>query len=469
MGAAWGDYDSDGDVDLYVTAYGDNVLYENRGNGTFEDVTQRSGTNDPRFSTGCNWADYDRDGDLDLYVCNYVNIVYRGSDRGVVERQYATEQPFTLNPSSYEPSPNALFRNRGDGTFEEVAAASGVADGNGRSMSASWVDLDNDGWQDLYVANDVSINGVFRNKADGTFEDIGPSSLAADYRGAMGIAVSDIDDDLDQDVLITHWIAQENALYRNMMIDPASGRDSPNRAWFHDAADDVGLGQISLDMVGWATGFCDFDNDGLRDLWIVNGSTLQERYAHERLVPQRAFLFWNQGGSGYVNVAETACTSLSVPFVGRGGCQADLDRDGRVDLVLPRHGDSAMVLMNSSREGGHWLRVRLRQDGGNTQALGAKVFVTAGNRTQMVEIGAGSSYLSQSETTAHFGLGGLDRVEAVRVVWPDGVEETHAAVGVDRVQTISHTPKYSAGWSESGFAENRAAGSVPGRITGARE
>ena len=127
-----------------------------------------------------------------------------------------------------------------------------------------------------------------------------------------------------------------------------------------------------------------------------------------------------------------------------------------------------MVLMNSSREGGHWLRVRLRQDGGNTQALGAKVFVTAGNWTQMVEIGAVSSYLSQSETTAHFGLGGLDRVEAVRVVWPDGVEETHAAVGVDRVQTISHTPKYSAGWSDSGFAENRATGSVPGRITGAR-
>lgn len=441
MGAAWGDFDSDGDLDLYVTAWGDNVLYENVG-GTFRDVTAQTGTNDPRFSAGCVWSDYDRDGNLDLYVTNYVDFRYESGQRGRTERQYATEQPYTLNPSAYEPQPNALFRNKGDGTFEDVSVAAGVADPTGRSLSASWAGFDNDGWPDLYVANDVSNNGVFRNRRDGTFEDIGAKSLAADYRGAMGIAVADVDDDLDLDLLITHWIAQENALYRNMLLDSRVGPSDGGRLWFLDAADEEGLGQSSLDMVGWATGFCDFDNDGRRDVWIVNGSTLEDAGDHRSLVPQRPLLFWNRPGHGYVDVAAQAADVLAIPMVGRGGAQVDFDRDGRVDLLFLTHGGAAVALRNVSDSVDHWLRVDLTQTNGNTAALGARVVVNAGGVARMSEVGAGSSYLSQSESTLHFGLGQQDRVDELTIIWPDGTEETHVDMTADQTIAFRHAARY---------------------------
>ncbi len=442
MGAAWGDYDNDGDLDLYVTAFGDNVLYQNLGDGTFKDVTQPSETQESRFSTGCSWGDYDRDGDLDLYVCNYVDFVFRQADRSRVERQYATEQPYTLNPSAYRPQPNALFRNNGDGTFSEVAASVGVSDPNGRSLSARWVDMNNDGWADLYVANDVSNNGVFLNNSDGTFKDIGPPSLAADYRGAMGIAVADFDNDLDLDLLITHWIAQENALYRNMTIDEMMGTAEDGRVWFMDSADEYGLGQVSLDMVGWATGFCDFDNDGRRDLWLVNGSTLERADDHRKLEPQRALVLWNRGPEGFVNVAPQASTALDKPMVGRGGAQVDFDRDGLVDLVLVSNGGQALVLKNTSDPAGHWLRVELRQERANIHALGARVYVTTGLITQMAEVGCNSSYLSQHESTIHFGLGEAQRVDQLRIVWPDASEELHQNVTADQTHRFTHSPRY---------------------------
>ncbi len=458
LGAAWGDYDNDGDLDLYVTAFGDNVLYQNLGDGTFRDVTRASGVQDPRFSAGCSWADYDRDGDLDLYVCNYVDFVFRQQDRGVVKRQYDTEQPYTLNPSAYTALPNSLFRNKGDGTFEEVASAASVADPSGRSLSASWGDWNNDGWVDLYVANDVSNNGVFLNKADGTFADVGPSSLAADYRGAMGIAVSDFDNDLDLDLLITHWIAQENALFTNMTLDEVLGRSENGRLWFMDEADQCGLGQSSLDMVGWATGFCDFDNDGLRDLWLVNGSTFETSENHRLLYAQPPLVFWNRGEEGFVDVAAHISPNLAKPFVGRGGAQIDFDLDGRVDLVMVVHGGPAMVLKNTSDPVGHWLYVKLIQTGGNTHALGARAYVTAGGRTQMAEVGSGSSYLSQHQLTLHFGLGETENVESLRIVWADGKEEVHHDLSADRVVTYSHAAEYPVGRSADAHAETGPAG-----------
>ncbi|MCH8967297.1 MAG: CRTAC1 family protein [Planctomycetes bacterium] len=445
MGAAWGDFDNDGDLDLYVTTFGPNVLYENLGNGRFKDVTAQAGVQDGRFSAGCSWADYDRDGDLDLYVCNYVDFVYREADRDRIERQYATEQPYTLNPSAYRPQPNSLFRNNGDGTFEEVALSAGVADETGRSLSASWVDFDNDGWPDLYVANDVSNNGVFRNNRDGTFEDVGPGSLAADYRGAMGIAIADFDDDLDQDILVTHWIAQENALYRNMTLDNLVGASETDRVWFMDEADTYGLGQVSLDMVGWATGFCDFDNDGRRDLWLVNGSTLENTDDHRFLVGQTPLVFWNRSEEGFVDVTARASDALTTPIVGRGGAHVDYDQDGLVDWILVVHGGEAIVLKNISEPAGHWLRVKLRQTGGNTHAIGARAYVTAGDQTQMAAVGAGSSYLSQNELTLHFGLGNATAVTSLRIVWPDGAQETHKDLPVDRAVEFMHPSNYPGG------------------------
>ena len=442
LGAAWGDYDNDGDLDLYITGYGENVLYENLGDGTFRDVTIASGTQDSRFSTGCSWGDFNRDGHIDLYVCNYVDFVYKAGMTGVAKRQYDTEQPYTLNPSAYAPLANALFLNRGDGTFENVAEAAGVADPNGRSLSASWADLNNDGWVDLYVANDVSNNGVFLNNRDGTFRDVGAGSLAADYRGAMGIAVADLDDDLDLDLLITHWIAQENALYRNMTLDDLLGPAEGGRLWFMDESAEYGFGQNSLDTVGWATGFCDFANNGLRDLWIVNGSTLEIAEDHSRLEPQRAFLLWNRGPDGFVDVAERACPALAEPMVGRGGARFDYNRDGLMDLVMVRHGDTPLVLKNVTQQTGDWLGVRLRQEGGNTRALGGRVYVTSGGRTRMEEIGSNASYLSQDEEVVHFGLGDSSTIDAIRIVWPDGAEEVHRGVAPNQVLEFVHRAVY---------------------------
>ena len=442
MGASWGDYDNDGDLDLYVTAYGPNVLYQNQGDGTFLDVTKQAGAGDDRYSAGCAWADYDRDGHIDLYVSNYVRFVFRDQDRGAVQRQYSTEQPYTLNPSAYPPLSNSLFRNRGDGTFEEVAESAGIDDPSGRSLSASWVDFNNDGWTDLYVANDVSNNGVFLNNRDGTFSDIGPGSLAADYRGAMGIAIADFDNDLDQDLLITHWLAQENALYRNMTLDALLPPNSTGRVWFMDEADTTGFGQISIDMVGWATAFGDLDNDGRRDLWLVNGSTFEQAENHRLLKPQRPFVFWNRGDDGFVDVAKYACDRFAEPFVGRGGVQLDMDRDGLLDVVMLVHGGQAMVYRNVTTNERHWLRVALRQEGGNTFALGARLYLTANGVTQMAEVGSGASYLSQSELTLHFGLGEADQAESLRIVWPDGSEETHHSLAADQHLSFTHLAQY---------------------------
>lgn len=448
MAAAWGDYDNDADLDLYVTAYGNNALFENAGDGTFRNVTDKAGVQDSRFSSGCSWADYDRDGDLDLYVCNYVDFVFREGDRSLPDPKYA-EQPYTTNPSSYAPVANSLFRNRGDGTFEEVAAKVGVADPKGRGLSVSWADLDNDGWPDLYIANDVSWNGVFRNRGDGTFEDIAATSLAADYRSGMGLAVADFDDDLDHDIFITHWIAQENALYRNQLLDESFDQPMGHSLWFLDAADQFGLGQIALDMVGWATGFCDFDNDGRRDLWLVNGHTFERVEGEKRvLIPQPPFVFWNRDNKHFVEMAASTCPRLARPFVGRGGAEADFDKDGLMDLCVLVHGEGPVVLRNVSSGGGHWTRIVLRQKNGNTQAIGARVLLRigegkpGGRPTHMAEIGASPSYLSQRESAVHFGLGKAERIDELRILWPDGSQESHAGLAVDTELRFEHEARY---------------------------
>ncbi len=445
LGAAWGDYDSDGDLDLYVTAFGPNILYENQGDGTFRDATEKAMIQDTRFSAGASWSDFDRDGDLDLYVCNYVAFEYREDDQHSTVAQYATEQPYTLNPSSYPAQSNALFRNNGDGTFDDVAMDAGVADPRGKSLSASWTDLNNDGWVDLYVANDVSNNAVFLNRcADGAllFEDVGAATLAADYRGAMGIAVADFDNDLDQDLLITHWIAQENALYRNMLIDNDMSEIKNTNLWFMDDADRLGLGQVSLDLVGWAAGFCDFDNDGRLDLWVVNGSTMEQSSDRLRLQGQPSSLYWNRGQRGYVDVTEFAAPPMHEPAVRRGGAQLDIDLDGLVDLVICKHSGRPTILRNTSTPSGNWLRIRLEQHGGNTAALGARVNLTTGSVTQMAELGASSSYLSQDEQIIHFGVGNASTAGDLRIYWPDGHIDSHTIDTVNQTLCIEHAAIY---------------------------
>ncbi|MDH3588672.1 MAG: CRTAC1 family protein [Gammaproteobacteria bacterium] len=442
LGATWGDYDNDDDLDLYLTNFGANTLYRNNGDGSFSDATESAGVGDNAFSAGGAWGDYDNDGNIDLYVTNYVRFELREGDIERRSRHTGSEVPYTLNPSAYPPEPNRLYRNNGDGSFTDVADAAGVANHTGRSLASSWVDLDGDGLLDLYVANDVSSNGVFRNMGDGTFADIGASSLAADYRGAMGLAVGDYDGDADFDIFVTHWVAQENAFFENMSSEDWVDSEGRDRLAFMDVADAIGLGQASLPMVGWSTGFADFDNDADPDLWIVNGNTLEQSADNKLLRPQLMQIFTHESPGGFYDAGTHAGTILATPIVGRGGAQGDFDADGKIDLCILVHGAKPLLLHNVTDSENHWLGVRLRQHGANTRGLGARVALRTGDRIQLRQVGVGGAYLSHNDTDLHFGLANTDSVDEITIHWPDGATESHQGIPADQVVTFTHEPNY---------------------------
>ncbi|HXI04183.1 MAG TPA: VCBS repeat-containing protein, partial [Candidatus Saccharimonadales bacterium] len=385
MAAAWGDYDGDGDLDLFVTRYGTNVLLRNDGDGHFTDVTAEAGLGGREgFWAGASWGDYDRDGDVDLYVCGYVRYAYDEADAAKSSSQYNAVVPYTLNPSTYSPERNLLYRNDG-GHFTEVAREAGVENAEGRSLSAAWADLDGDGWPDLYVANDISDNVMYRNLGNGRFEDVSHSAWVADYRGAMGLAVGDRDNDGDLDIFVSHWIAQENALYDNLLDRMPASKEAPMH--FIDDADLLGLGQIALDYIGWGTGFFDYDNDGRLDLFVANGSTFQREKDPSRLVPMKNLLFWNAGAQeGFYEVGSVSGPAFAKENVGRGAAIADFDLDGDLDVAVVDHGGAARLLRNGGSDG-HWARILLRGPDGaagagtpstSTFALGARVRLDAG-------------------------------------------------------------------------------------------
>lgn len=440
MGAVWGDYNNNGLLDLYITAYGPNVLLKNNGDGTFTNVTEFAGVGDDAFSAGASWFDYNNNGWLDLYVTNYVDFELPTSDLPAVASQYGAEVPFTLNPSSYRPAPNRLYLNNGDGTFSDISQQAGVTDPNGRSLQSVAFDFDLDGHLDLYVANDISANGVFHNLGSGAFAEIGASSLAADYRGAMGMAVGDYNRNGLFDLFITHWVAQENALFENMtLLEADDPRD--RRVLFMEVSEMQGLGFSSLRMVGWATGFADFDNDGRADLWVVNGHTLQERDDPARLIPQPLQLYRQTGDRGFVDIAGHAWPDMA-PIVGRGGAHADFDGDGRIDLAINVHGGRAILLRNTTAAAGNRIAFRLRQVGLNTRAIGTRVTVRTGPVSQTGQLLAGSSYLSQNSELLHFGLGEAEVIDEVVIDWPDGHRERLVDVAPGRVIKRVHHPSY---------------------------
>lgn len=420
LAAAFGDADGDGDLDLAVAQFGHCRLFRNRGDGTFDDVSDASGIGGPEgFWTGLSWADYDRDGDLDLHACGYVRYRPGAADRAGTSRQYEAVIPFTLNPSSFEPERNLLFRNDAKGRFDEVAKAAGVDNPTGRSLSATWADFDEDGWLDLYVANDVSDNAMYRNRGDGTFEDVSHAAWVADYRGAMGLGVGDFDGDLDLDIFVTHWIAQENALYRSMLRDLRRASQDAKSFRFVDVADSVGLGQIALSLVGWGTDFVDFDADGRLDLLVVNGSTFQREDDPSRLVPMRSFLFWNAGTGGFFDVSNGS-PAVVQERVGRGAAFSDVDADGDVDAVMTTNGGAAVLLRNEGGDRRAWIEIRLEGMRSPRSGVGSRIEVEAGGRRQVRLSGGSSSYLSQSSATTHVGLGDAERVDVVEVRWTSG-------------------------------------------------
>ena len=454
MSAAWGDSDNDGDLDLAVSGYNSLQLFENRSDSRERIFHEVESFPNPRgFWTGISWSDFDHDGDLDLHVCNYVQYRERMEDHLKGSDQLGTFVPYTLNPASYEAGLNMLLRNDGARGFTNVAEELGVTNPTGRSLSALWHDFDDDGWQDLYVANDVSDNIFYRNTG-GRFEDISHAAWVADYRSAMGLAAGDYDRDGDDDLFITHWIAQENALYENHWADfNRKGQTQPGAKQyplrFTDVNEMRGLGQPSLPFVGWGTEFADFDADGWMDLIVANGSTIEEQGSNpKRLKPQEPFLLWNNSGNSFHDLAPLN-KSLAEKHVSRGLALADYDNDGDLDSVIAQLGDGVQLLRNDMQSG-YWLEIRLRNkvpDGsgfGFGFGAGSKVVVRAGGVTHRRTLSS-ASYLSQSSHTLHFGLGSAKNIDSLEVRWLGGgtnvYENLEANIRYDLVEGASVAEK----------------------------
>ena len=422
MGAYWGDYDNDGHLDLFVTGVGGCFLYHNEGNGRFRDVTQQSGVHDPLWSTGAVWVDFDNDGWLDLYVLHYVDYPQDISHlRFAEENQYGVVVPAALNPRSFRPQPNRLLRNNRDGTFTDVTFRAGVADPEGRSLTVVAADFNQDGWPELYVGNDVSMNRFFLNQKNGRFSDQSAQTLTAENKGSMGVAVCDFDADDQLDFFVSHWLSQGDSLYQNM-------RAESDHLIFADAAEFANLAYISLPMVGWGCAFLDYDNDGLMDLAVVNGNTLEDAQDHALLVPQKPFLF-RFDGSQYQNVLSSVAQQIDRPLNARGLAAADYDNDGDTDLAISCNRGPLILLRADGAEQRNWMKVSLEGKKSNRQGIGALVRVSAAGRTYLQVLGSQGSYLSQHATPLHFGLGRADRVDRVEVSWPSG-----------RRQSVDHPP-----------------------------
>jgi enediyne biosynthesis protein E4 len=433
--AAWADYDGDGQLDLFTTAYGRNALFHNEGDATFlpTPFDQQEG-----FWAGATWGDYDADGDLDLYVTGYVQYRLDPAHLTAKSRQYDTAIPASLNPSTYAPERNLLYRNDGGSStgwsFVEVANTAGVQNATGRSLSAAFCDFDEDGLPELYVANDLSDNALYHNLGNGTFADISHSAHVADYRGAMGLASGDWDNDGDMDLFVTHWIAQENAFYSSMHADYREAGLDPTATSlrFMDLADRFGLGQIALDYVGWGTAFFDYDNDGRQDLIIANGSTFEQGDDPSRLVAMRPQLFWNKSDEeGFFEVGIASGEVFTRPQVGRGLAIADYDDDGDEDALIVANGEEATLLRNDSDKVHHWFKVRTRD------AAGVEIRLWFGGQLRIRQLGSSPSYYSQHAVgEAHFGLGAHTQIDSLEITWSNGQQRRYDSIQVDQTLLV---------------------------------
>ncbi len=426
MGVAAGDFDGDGWVDLYVTCLGPNHLFRNNRDGTFTDVIQKAGCDDPRWSTGATFGDYDNDGDLDLFVANYVD--FHLSDLPQFGKgkfcQYRGV-PVQCGPRGLPGAGDSLFRNNGNGTFTDVTKEAGVSDPDGRyGMSAIFSDLDNDGWLDLFVANDSGPNFLYKNNRDGTFKEIGYLAGVAvgedgSELGNMGVAIGDYNHHGILSIFVTTFDDQNKPLYR---------QDSP---WsFTEASYESKLAQPSFPFVGWGTEFVDFDNDGWVDLLVLNGHVYpqMDQTGAGLGYAQRKLLFRNNRDGTFSEIAAEAGEPLMRKQVSRGVAFGDLDNDGDIDVVINNLDGAPLILRNDGGNLNNWITIKTLGSKLNTQGLGARAKVVAGDLVQIDEVRSGGSYISQSDTRLHFGLGKRERVDLIEVHWLGG--------RVDRVENV---------------------------------
>lgn len=439
MGAAVGDYDKDGDLDLYVTNFGSNVLYRNNGDGTFTDVTREAGVDDPRWSTSAAFLDYDRDGDLDLFVTNYIDFTIRGN-----KRCYSPAgDPDYCSPASYGPVPDRLFRNEGNGKFTDVTQSSGIGARFGPGLGVSCADFNGDGWIDIYVANDGAANLLWFNQRDGTFKEDGlmaGAAYSADgvARAGMGIAAGDFDNDGDEDILVTNLTKEGSTLYRN------DGRGN-----FYDATIEFDLHQPSFLSTGFGVGWFDYDHDGFLDLFTANGAVTILETLRGKPYPfhQLNQLFHNEG-RGFREVTKVAGPALQLSEVSRGAAFGDIDNDGDIDILVSNNNGPARLLLNEVGSQSHWLQVRLEGVKDNRHGIGARVAVLRKNQKPLWRrVHADGSYLSASDLRVHFGLGADPKVEAVLVQWPSGNKEIWSEVKADNLIVLRQNT--GKPWSET--------------------
>ena len=430
MGVAAGDYDNDGDPDLYFTNYGPNRLYRNDG-GTFTDVTGAAGAglDDPRWSTSASFSDYDADGDLDLFVTNYVDFTVAGSKvcfDPAGARDYC-------GPLQFRPVPDRLFRNDGNGMFTDVSEPAGITRAYGSGLGVASADFNGDGRLDFYVANDGMANQLWLNRGNGTFED---DSLLAGVafnpdgqpEGSMGIAAGDADGDGDLDLFVTNITGETHAFYDNL----GSGR-------FEDRRLRAGLAAPTRPYTGFGTDWFDYDNDGLLDLFIANGAVTIVEVLRGDPFPfrQRNLLLHNAGGGRFRDVTPLAGAAFDAPHVGRGAAFGDVDNDGDVDVLVTNNGGPARLLLNETGSTRSWLQVRLEGVRDNRQGLGARVGLRRKDGTTLWRrVRTDGSYLSASDPRVHFGLGATRDVSAVVVEWPQAGREVWADVRPDRTVSL---------------------------------
>ncbi len=439
QGACVGDYDNDGFDDIYVTGYGTNRLFHNQGNGTFREVAQQSGVagSGKEWGTGCAFVDYDRDGKLDLIVANYVHFDLAktpapGQALGCIWKAV----PVMCGPRGLASAPNILYHNLGNGKFNDVSKPSGIENTTAHyCFSVSTIDYDDDGWPDVYVACDSTPAILYRNNRNGTFTDVGiDSSVAFNEDGreqaGMGSTIGDYDGDGKLDIFKTNFSDDTATLYRN------NGDGT-----FADKTFAAGLG-INTDALGWGAAFADVDNDGWPDLLVVNGHVYPEVDSEVMGTKYREprFLYYNLGNGKFKDLSKSSGPGLTEPRSGRGLAIGDLFNDGRLDAVVNNLSDTPMLLVNVAASNNHWLGVRLIGTTSNKDAIGSRVTIHGAKRAWVDEVRSGSSFNSSNDLRLHFGLGASSELSSIEVRWPNGRTEVF-----DPPQSLDHVIDISEG------------------------
>jgi hypothetical protein len=428
QGVCVGDYDNDGFDDIYITSFGQNILYRNNGNGTFSDVTEKAGvgTNGKRWNTGCAFLDYDRDGHLDLFVANYIDMDLATApvpESGPCEYKGVL---VACGPPGLLGGKNILFHNNGDGTFTDVSELAGIFQANGTyGLGVLTADFNNDGWPDVYVANDSTASALYQNKKNGTFTDVAMEAgcaLSADGKPQAGMGVSAADYDLDGnlDIVKTNFAGDTPSLYHNI----GGGN-------FEDATFPAGLGKHTQ-YLGWGCGFFDMDNDGWPDILICNGHVYPEveQLRTEAGYPQQKILYRNLRNGHFEDVSSQGGSGIMVPVASRGAAFGDFDNDGDIDVVVNTVNDFPQLLRCDSRLGNNWLKIKTIGTKSNRTGIGARLRCVTHPpgetkpHQQIDEVRSGGSYISQNDLRVHFGIGKAEKVELLEIRWPSGAVDT---------------------------------------------